>query len=47
MKKLLGLLVLVGLAIAAFLYITPSPIAPLAWKPQTGWKHHRLRARAP
>jgi sugar lactone lactonase YvrE len=35
MKKLLGLLVLVGLAIGAFLYITPSPIAPLAWKPQT------------
>jgi sugar lactone lactonase YvrE len=35
MKKLLGLLVLVGLTIAAFLSFTPSPIAPLAWKPQT------------
>lgn len=35
MKKILGFLVLVILAIAAFLYFTPSPISPLAWKPQT------------
>ena len=33
MKKLLGLVVLLALALAVYLALTPSPIDPLAWTP--------------
>ncbi|MFK8399537.1 SMP-30/gluconolactonase/LRE family protein [Pseudomonas sp. BGr12] len=33
MKKLLGLLVLLAVAVAIYLALTPSPIDPLAWTP--------------
>ncbi|MBD9499851.1 SMP-30/gluconolactonase/LRE family protein [Pseudomonas sp. PDM23] len=33
MKKLLGLLVLLAVAVAVYLALTPSPIDPLAWTP--------------
>ncbi|MFS2126791.1 SMP-30/gluconolactonase/LRE family protein [Pseudomonas sp. Pseusp97] len=33
MKKLLGLVVLLALALAVYLALTPSPIDPLAWSP--------------
>ena len=34
MKKLLALLALVIVAVAAYLAVTPSPIEPLAWQPE-------------